>query len=639
MNQGPHPDPIELAHEEAFSLGDMQVRPATLEVCGPGWREVLEPRVMQVLVVLARARGAVVSRDDLIQACWGGRAVGEDAINRCIARLRRLARTRGGFELATVPRVGYRLTERKTPMPQFLRSASHLRTIGLVAVVSAILGAVWLWASSHNAREPPTRVSVAQFQVLGDEREGAELAAGLADRTAGLLGESGADVTAALDESGAVARRSADLVIGGTVARDGDLWRVRAFLKDARADFVIWTEDFDRPAEQSEGLRDEVATAAAETVYVVLEANRQKDLRLDPQTLALFVRGTQAMKTHGILREAISLRAFEQIVERVPDFADGRAHLAMSLQWEAAAAPPERKPELYRRARAEARRAIERYPTTSGAAFDALYFLERQEVPGDIARAEDQLLRGLAAAPEFPFVHMRECRLLLSVGRTREALTFCQRANSLRPLAPPPAHSLVRALLWNGELEAAHELAVTSTRLHPHHGAVLRSRFEMDAFTASPDDASAFLHSPEAAPMLLSAEGVAAFDLFLAARRSRSEADDDTAMEAMWAAARAGRLDPRYLVMAAATLGRVDEAFAALAAPGMEVASDVDDGCLFEPSTEPLRQDPRFWKIAARVGLIDYWRARNRWPDFCSDMSNTLNCKAQASQAAAAAEL
>ena len=139
--------------------------------------------------------------------------------------------------------------------------------------------------------------------------------------------------------------------------------------------------------------------------------------------------------------------------------------------------------------------------------------------------------------------------------------------------------------------------------------------------------------------MLLSAEGVAAFDLFLAARRSRSEADDDTAMEAMWAAARAGRLDPRYLVMAAATLGRIDEAFAALAAPGMEVASDVDDGCLFEPSTEPLRRDPRFWKIAARVGLIDYWRARNRWPDFCSDMSNTLNCKAQASQAAAAAEL
>src|SRR5262245_32582591 len=66
---------------------------------------------MQVLVVLARRRGQVVSRDQLIEECWAGRVVGEDAINRCIARVRRLAEAHGGFSIETIARVGHRLTE------------------------------------------------------------------------------------------------------------------------------------------------------------------------------------------------------------------------------------------------------------------------------------------------------------------------------------------------------------------------------------------------------------------------------------------------------------------------------------------------------------------------------------------------
>ena len=51
----------------------------------------LQPRVMQVLVARARAGGEVVSRDELLASCWGGLAIGDDAINRCIGRLRRLS--------------------------------------------------------------------------------------------------------------------------------------------------------------------------------------------------------------------------------------------------------------------------------------------------------------------------------------------------------------------------------------------------------------------------------------------------------------------------------------------------------------------------------------------------------------------
>lgn len=111
MSADQAPMPVDLAHEPDFTLAGLQVRPSLREVVDDGEREVLEPRVMQVLVALARRRGQVVSRDQLIDTCWAGRVVGEDAINRCIARVRRLAEAHGGFSIETIARVGYRLTE------------------------------------------------------------------------------------------------------------------------------------------------------------------------------------------------------------------------------------------------------------------------------------------------------------------------------------------------------------------------------------------------------------------------------------------------------------------------------------------------------------------------------------------------
>src|SRR5690348_10767008 len=101
MRADAQPRTIELAGEPHFRLGDLDVRPATLEVEQGGRSEALEPRIMQVLVALARQRAEVVSRDALIQLCWGGRIVGEDALNRCISRLRKVAQTYGGFEIET----------------------------------------------------------------------------------------------------------------------------------------------------------------------------------------------------------------------------------------------------------------------------------------------------------------------------------------------------------------------------------------------------------------------------------------------------------------------------------------------------------------------------------------------------------
>lgn len=185
---------IDLAREGDFLLGQLQVRPSLREVAAPSGRtETVEPRVMQVLVALARASGAVVSRDQLIESCWGGRIVGEDAINRCIAKVRKVAELDGNqsFSVETVARVGYRLTilqpapiDSLTPppeaaalvQPQAMTPAPAVLPLGTAHKQAqrsrgfrwaALLGAVAAVAAFASwTLQPPREWTIDKFQML-----------------------------------------------------------------------------------------------------------------------------------------------------------------------------------------------------------------------------------------------------------------------------------------------------------------------------------------------------------------------------------------------------------------------------------------------------------------------------------------
>ena len=100
-----------LANHPDVRIGSADVRPSTCEIVGRAGRETLEPRVMEVLLALIEARGGVLSRDALVEACWDGRAVSEDAITRVISKIRRLSEgvAAGDFTIETLSKVGYRL--------------------------------------------------------------------------------------------------------------------------------------------------------------------------------------------------------------------------------------------------------------------------------------------------------------------------------------------------------------------------------------------------------------------------------------------------------------------------------------------------------------------------------------------------
>jgi len=171
--------PIDLAQEPSFQVGELTVAPALREVTGvQGERQSLEPRVMQVLVALARAKGTIVSRDELIRLYWRGMIVGEDAINRTISLLRRVAKRIGreSFRIETVPRVGYRLvvppdspasltTALEAPPATAGTLPPKLLWPALVGMLAVGAGALTIWSGAPSS--PTYSVSVQPFRTSG----------------------------------------------------------------------------------------------------------------------------------------------------------------------------------------------------------------------------------------------------------------------------------------------------------------------------------------------------------------------------------------------------------------------------------------------------------------------------------------
>lgn len=154
----------DLAARGEFRLGEALVNPGTRSIQGPGGEADLEPRVMQVLVVLADAADKVVTRETLFQRCWGNVFVGDDSLNRAVAGVRKAAESvaGGSFTVETVPRTGYRLLVHRGAIPGaeaeeaglaiWRLTRRRLLIGGAVAAAAAGGSGLW-WIDSRRDRE------------------------------------------------------------------------------------------------------------------------------------------------------------------------------------------------------------------------------------------------------------------------------------------------------------------------------------------------------------------------------------------------------------------------------------------------------------------------------------------------------
>ncbi len=310
---------IELAREESFLLGELRINPSTREVLTPCRSEIVEPRVMQALVRLCRAQGSVVSRDDLVQSCWGGRAVSEDAINRCIAKLRQLAELDGGawFAIETIPRVGYRLVLNEVETEDDVPSEQK-HSICVLPFVNM----------SDDPQQDYFADGITE-DIITDLHKVSSLLV-VARNTSFTFKGSHVDITRAAEQL------NVGYILEGSVRKVGLRVRITAQLVDGRTGGHLWAERYDRDLKDIFALQDEISHAIVGALQLTLQPHEHESLgrrgttSAEAYSLFLLARQTYVVSCACDVRcaEAI-VRVCQRAVEMDPDYAQAWALMAV----------------------------------------------------------------------------------------------------------------------------------------------------------------------------------------------------------------------------------------------------------------------------------------------------------------------
>ncbi len=452
-------DLIDLRHAPEFTLADVRFHPSRLEAAWDGGKESVQPRVMQALICLAQAQGAVVSRDDLIRRCWGGRVLSDDAVNRCIAKVRQLAGLGGAarFEIETIPRIGYRLALDPPPV------ASASPDPAAEALETALDGA---------------GLAVLPFANLSGDPAQAYFSDGLAEELRAILsrapslkviGRTSCERFRDADAVAAARALGVGSVLTGSVRRSASTIRVSAELVSGADGFAFWSDTFD------ETLGDDLE---AQT-----QVGRRMAAALLPQLApahpaTLLQRGAVNARAHDLLlragplwraQDAASLHEALGLVEEAIDasntFAEALARKALILSrlvdFTAERAQEDR---LLADALDAARKAAALDPL-SGLSHAALGEVHVRRL--EFSQALVATSRASDLSPTDPDVLADHAEVLLAFGLSGEALAVVERAVELDPLSAEALSLKARCFLALGRIADGLSAATAAASAGP----------------------------------------------------------------------------------------------------------------------------------------------------------------------------
>ncbi len=647
---------VDLAHAADFRLGDVLVRPARRQVIQDGGgTEVLQPRVMQVLVVLAEARGGVVTREELMRACWPGQFVAEDSVNRVILHLRRLAKTLGdgAFRIETIPRVGYRIdapTMTDAMSPAVVGSPSDIQAdaappadpaarstqvqsrairaaTAIVTALVLVAAGIWLW--NANIRRPwdavdGPSVAVAPFEAIGGDAAARELAKAVTSDALSALSADAVQTVSA--PSVASAPDSARLVLNGEIrqTRTDDHVTLHLLDRDARA--ILWSGEV---AGDPATLAERASLKAADMLTCGLKGITSK-ARLDAQARVLWLRTCDTWRQRGTLGQARD--AMQLLMQRAPTFAGGYARYALAT----IRMIPNGIPSGAKVARSEARAAALHALRLDPDEADAYVALSLTEPATDWAAKERWLLTGLAHQPNSSDLINWEAYVLSMVGRTDEGLPLARRSVELDPHSVVKTVDLASRLYAAGKTSEADTIEQVAKSTWPRSPDVLDMEFERAVRSGDAGAVAARLSSPQTRPADMSDAEAMLWPKIMTESRGRSAGRIVLAKRIVTLVER-GQFNFFWGVLALHLLDQDDAAYAFLldqSKSANDVISPEDVATiLFQPEMSGVRARPRFMNLAANMGLTTYWRRSGRWPDFCAQPDLGYNCVEQAAHA------
>lgn len=466
---GPEPGngSVSLAQIADFDLGGMRVRPAKLTVEMNGEIRELQPRVMQVLIALAEARPAVLSREQLAERCWDGRIVGDDALNRCIVALRHLAKEYEPepFAIETIARVGYSLIEAQTEGDARTASAGKRdwfrKKAGVLALLALVLiGATVALAWSRFARgSEPASIAVLPFRNLSNGD--AFFAEGIGEEIMGQLARepafhvagsaSAAQFSGPSDPRKVGKALGVDYLLEGSVRPQGDRVRVNAALIRTSDRRRMWSETYDRKLDDILEIQSAIGQAVADGLrrnLVHAAPGAARSVNGEAYALYLSARGLLRAGNPQTAQDAIDL--LRQSIQLDPGFAPAWSSLAQGMQLKGMTSGTEGLVAILPQAQNSARRALHLDPKLADA-HGVLADLLGRDTPEGLAH----LRRAAELDPRSGQGQIRKGQAHEISGEYAAGLAAYRRAHARDPLWPVPVRILVDVFAGMGDRPAA----------------------------------------------------------------------------------------------------------------------------------------------------------------------------------------
>ena len=391
-----------------------------------------------------------------------------------------------------------------------------------------------------------------------------------------------------------------DVLVEGSVMRQGDRIRITAQLIRGATDDHFWSETYDGSLRDVLTLQSDVAQAIAEKVEVTVTGGEHERLTaaraVAPEVYESYLKGRYALDQSDKRSDIeLAMGDFCDAIKRDASFAPaymGLAEAYSELDSNFIGDPPEAARQNQMDA---ARKAIELDPDLYEA-HDLLADAETAE--WQWAEAETEYQRALELNSSDPLAHLGLAWWFLSHGRADEALGWAERGRELDPVTIDSTDigwMLVNARRYD---EALRELR-TSLTSAPDDPVALWDTGILLIVKNQPRDAILVLE--KALPLSNRSPGVMG-TLICAYARAGRRSDALRLLAELNGRRHKGFVPAQAFVEAYLGLGENDQAFAWLE-QGYKEHSVSLRLLKVDPRYDPLRSDPRFADLVRRVGL------------------------------------
>jgi DNA-binding winged helix-turn-helix (wHTH) protein/tetratricopeptide (TPR) repeat protein len=446
-------------------FGDFTLDSGRAELRGPDGLVPIEPKPLALLTLLAENTDRVLSRDDMIEAVWGGRIVSDAAVSTVLKQVRK-ALGDGGKKQAFIRTVhghGHRFV---AEVRIAAAASAAARRIGeqrddgrptLAVLPFSASGAAGGWANLPDAIAAEVIASLSRLRWLKV----------IARETTFRFRNAASDLDGVRDVLGA-----GYALCGVVYTFDG---RVDASLElsETAGGSVIWAERLTSRLDDVHSLRTSIVDSVLAALEISVPRHEAEIARLRPSesldAWSAFHLGLAHAYRFNRNDNAVAAGLFRRATELDPAFAAAWAARSFTSFQDAFMGFLPDRAAAVRDAQAAAERSVELDPLEPSANFA----MGRLPILTGILGSDTGWLdRAVELSPSFAKGHYSRALVNVLSGRSEATRDGIERAMQLSPLDPLMGPMLgVRALslLIDGRKDEAHEQTMQAVRAGPSH--------------------------------------------------------------------------------------------------------------------------------------------------------------------------